>query len=153
MGAGIYPGGMGPAGADPVQSGITLPRKTPKAIRYEGLTQDFPLDAVGSYQAVTPVEQGFALGCCVKQGDIKSSPLTGNTLHQIVYLGDPNLAADVRDRLVNANPIKRLLDDGQAELVRIDLQETPNGFRAAVFFRDLTADKNKILQRDAFIRR
>lgn len=153
MPAGLYPAGIAPAGADPIRHGVTLPRKTPKAIRYEGGTQDFPLDAVGSYQAVTPVEQGFALGLCVRQGDIKSSPLTGNTLHQIVYLGDPNLAADVRDRVVNANPIKRLLDEEQAELVRIDLQENRNGFRAAVFFKDLTADKNKILQRDAFIHR
>jgi hypothetical protein len=153
MPTGVFPAGLGPAGADPVQTGVTLPRKLPKAIRYEGATRDFPLDAMGHYQAVTPVEQGFALGLCVKQGDIKSSPTTGNTLHEIVYVGDPDLDADVRDRIVNANPIKRYLDEGQAEIVRIDVQVTPNGFLAAVYFRDLTGDKNKTLRRDAFIRR
>lgn len=153
-GAGSYPGGLGPAGADPVATGVTLPRKAPKAIRYEGATRGFPIEeATGAYQAVTPVEQGFALALCTKQGDIKPSPTTGNTLHEIVYLGDPDLLADVTDRVRNANPIRRFLDESQAEIVRIDLEEKRNGFNVAVFFKDLTGDKNKILQADAFIRR
>lgn len=153
MPTGTFPAGLGPAGADPVQTGVTLPRRLPQAMRFEGETRDWSLASDGAYQAVTPVEQGFVLALCVRQGDIKSSPDTGNTLHEIVYLGDPDLDSDIRDRIRNANPIKRFVDDGQAEIVKIETQETPNGLRARVFFRDLSGDKTKVLFRDAYVRK
>jgi len=39
------------------------------------------------------------------------------------------------------------------ELVRIDIDERQNGLAIAVFFKDRTADKNRILRADSFIRR
>ena len=64
MSAGTYPAGLGPAGADPVQTSVTLPRRRPEAMRFEGETRDWPLAGDGAYAAVTPVEQGFVMGLC-----------------------------------------------------------------------------------------
>jgi hypothetical protein len=152
MPAGSYPAGFAPAGADPITSTFAPRAQRPVALRYEGSTSDFPLDANGNYEAVTPVEQGFALALCVKQGDIKSSPTTGNTLHEIVYIDGATIAADIDDRVRRSNPIARFLADGQAEIVRIDHEVGTQGFKAAVYFRDLTADKSRVLRRDASVR-
>lgn len=151
-GAGIYPGGVGPAGADPVTSTFAPRQKRPAAIRYEGATSDFELDHDGNYQAVTPVEQAVALSLSIRQGDIKSSPTTGNTLHEIVYLDSATLGADIDDRVRRSNPLARLLADGQAEIVRIDHEIGKQGFKVAVYFRDLTADKTRTIRRDASVR-
>lgn len=151
MSAGSWPGGFGPAGAAPVQSGSTTKPKQPVAIRYEGFTRDFALDNEANYKAVTPVEQGVALSLCVRQGDIKSSPTTGNTLHEIVYLGNSDLGADISDRVLTSNPLARFIAERQAEVVLIDHEETQNGFKVAVYFKDLTGDKNRILRANASI--
>lgn len=151
MTAGLYPGGIGPAGVAPTVSGHTTTPKRPVAIRYEGVTRDWAHDADANYKAVTPVEQGVALALCVKQGDIKSSPTTGNTLHEIEYLGGPDLGADIRDRVLTSNPLARLIADGEAEVTKIDHEEAPNGFKVAVYFKDLTADKNRVLRADASV--
>lgn len=150
-GAGSFPGGFGPSGADPVTSTFAPRAKRPVALRYEGSTADWSKDHDGNYKAVTPVEQGVALSLCVRQGDIKSSPTTGNTIHEIVYLDKNTLKADIEDRVKRSNPLARLLAEGQAELVRIDHEVTANGLKVAVYFKDLTADKSRTLRRDASI--
>lgn len=152
MSAGVYPAGIGPAGVAPVSSSASVRQKRPTAIRYEGATSDFPLDALGNYEAVTPVEQAVAISLCIKQGDIKSSPTTGHTLAEIVYLDKQTLGADIEDRVRRSNPLARLLADGEAEIVRIDHEVGSQGFKVAVFFKDLTADKTRTLRRDASVR-
>jgi hypothetical protein len=151
--SGIWPAGYAPAGVAPSESGYTTTPKRPVAIRYEGSTRDWALDSAANYKAVTTVEQGVALSLCVKQGDIKSSPTTGNTLHEIEYLGGSDLGADIRDRVLTSNPLARLIADGEAEVTRIDHEEAMNGFKVAVYFKDLTADKNRVLRADASISR
>jgi hypothetical protein len=152
MSAGSYPAGLGPTGVAPIDTSAQPPRpRQPKALRYEGATADWALDTLGNYKAVTPVEQGIALSLCVRQGSIKSSPTTGNTLHEIVYLGAPDLANDIRNRIMSANPLARLVSEKQAEIVRIDHEIRKQGFVAVVYFRDMTSDKNRVLQQDASI--
>jgi hypothetical protein len=153
MPAGSYPAGLAPAGAAPVQTGMSTTPKQPVAIRYEGATRDWALDDAANYKAVTPVEQGVVLSLCVKQGDIKSSITTGNTLHEIEYLGNEDLGADIRDRVLTSNPLARFISEGQAAVTRIDHEGAPNGFKVAVYFKDLTADKNRVLRADASISR
>lgn len=146
MTAGLFPAGIEPAGADPLTVNVNAPRpRQPKAIRYEGATASFPLDDLGNYQAVTPVEQAMVLSFCVRRGSLKSSPATGNTLHEITHLGSPDLYDDVRKRLLESNPARRLIADGSAAVDKIDVQSGDNGIRARVWFRDLTADRNKVL--------
>jgi hypothetical protein len=120
-------------------------------LRYEGTVSDWVIDGPGNYRAVTPVEQGVALSLCVRQGDIKSSPTTGNTLHEITHLGGDDLDNDIRNRVLTANPLARLIRDKQAEVVRIDKEIGKQGFKVALHFKDLTADKSRVLRQDASI--
>ncbi|MBA2687504.1 MAG: hypothetical protein H0U64_05340 [Gemmatimonadaceae bacterium] len=153
MSAGLFPAGIQPAGADPIQTGYSTKPKRPTAMRYEGATRDWALDELDNYKAVTPTEQAVVLSICVRQGDIKSSPKTGSTLQEIVYLGGEDLGADIRDRVLTSNPLARLIADGQAEVTDIRHEETPSGFKVAVYFKDLTADKSRILRADASVSR
>lgn len=153
MTAGLYPAGVGPAGVAPVSTGTAYRVTRPAAIRYEGETKDWALDSTGGYRRVTPVEQGVILSLSVKKGDLKSSPEIGHTLHEIAYLGTPDVESDARDRLLRSKPLASYIADGSAAVKRIDVQSTENSLRARVFFVDLTGDPNKILSRDASISR
>lgn len=144
-GAGSFPAGSGPGGFDPSSTGTSPGRLLPTAIRFEGATRDWALDDAGNYRKVTPNEQAVILSMCVKQGDIKSSPTTGNTLHKIVYLGGENLGADIENRVRTSNPIARLLAAKAIEIVRIDFETRGGKLLVATYFRDLQTDKNKVL--------
>lgn len=150
MSTGLYPAGIEPAGADPILSGPVRRSKRPTAIRYEGAVRDWTIyDNTGGYQAVTPVEQGVVLSCMVRQGQISSSPLTGHTLDEIETLDEVTIEADVNDRMRRANPLARLVRDKLAAIKKIDVQIVENQLRVAVYFVDLTRDKNRILRSDA----
>lgn len=150
MTAGVWPAGVGPAGAAPVATGVTTKPQRPTAIRYEGVVRDWTIyDSTGGYQAVTPVEQAFVLSLCVRQGQITSSPTTGHTLNEIETLDETTIEADASDRVRLSNPIARLVRDGEALIKKIDVQVVSNQLRVAVYFVDLTRDKNRILRRDA----
>lgn len=150
MSAGEFPAGTAPAGANPVISSVSARPKRPAAIRYEGSIRDWRITAAtGAYEAVTPVEQGMVLSLCVRQGQIKSSPTTGHTLGEILYLGGQDLEADVRDRVMRSNPLARLVAERQAAVKRIDVQDVSGQLRVAVYFVDLTQDPTRLLRRDA----
>lgn len=115
------------------------------AARYDGRRRDFLTDANGVVKYVHPVDQEMMIGLCTKQGSMKSTPEIGTTLHEIVYLGLPNLQAEVEQRVRDANPIARLLAGGD---VAIDLIEhaTTNtgGLLVVVTYRNLRLDRNRV---------
>jgi hypothetical protein len=151
-GAGSWPGGIGPAGVDPIQTGYSARALKPRAIRYEAKVRDWELDpATGGYRRVTPAEQGVALSLMVAQGSITASPATGHTLNEILYLGGADVEADATDRMKRANPLARLVADGQVEIKRVAVDTSGTQLRVALYFVDLTGDKNKTLRRDASI--
>jgi hypothetical protein len=150
MTTGVYPAGIGPAGANPIVAGASSRPKRPTAIRYEGAVRDWTIyDGTGGYQAVTPVEQGVVLSLCVRQGQISASPLTGHTLNDIETLDPVTIEADASDRVRLSNPLARLVRDGQAAIKKIDVQIVSNQLRVAVYFFDLTRDRTRVLRRDA----
>ena len=150
MSAGQYSAGSEPAGAAPVVTAPNQRSRRPTAIRYEGSIRDWPIyDATGGYQAVTPVEQAVVLSLMVRQGQITSSPTTGHTLFEIETLDETTIEADVNDRVRRANPLARLLRDREAEIKKIDVQTVANQLRVAVYFVDLTRDRNRLLRVDA----
>lgn len=152
MGAGLYPAGSGPAGADPTQPGGSVSINTPSAMRYEGASRDWAKDASGQYRRVHWVEQAFVLGCLIRKGAIKSRPEVGNSLFEIKYLGGISLAAEVNDRIRTAVPIASLLAEGAASIDRIEHSHNPQGqLRVAVYFRNLVVDRNKVIRADATV--
>jgi hypothetical protein len=151
-GAGSDPSGIGPAGFDPIRNGSSVSVNAPNAIRYEGATRDWPLDANGQYQRIHWVEQAFALGCCTRKGKIKSAPNVGHTLFELKVLGGLNLSAEIEDRLRNAIPIASLLKNREAEITRIEHSSNPQGqLRVAVYFKNLVVDRTRVLRADAVI--
>lgn len=150
MSAGEYPAGTEPAGAAPVVTAPNQRPRRPAAIRYEGSVQDWTIyDSTGGYQAVTPVEQAVVLSLMVRQGQITSSPTTGHTLFEIETLDSATIEADVNDRVRRANPLARLLRDGEAAIKKVEVQTVSNQLRVAVYFVDLTRDRNRLLRADA----
>ncbi len=143
MGVGSSKAGLGLSGVDPVIPGSDPTKTRVAAMRYEGSTQDWQLDVNGNFAAVTPNEQGVVLSLAIKQGDIKSSPTTGSTLHQIEYLGAQNLGADITNRVMTSNPIARLVAAKSVSIDKIDFQiVNRNKLAIAVYFRDLDVDPN-----------
>lgn len=150
MPTGAYPAGVEPAGADPVSTSIVARSKRPTAIRYEGAVRDWTIyDSTGGYQAVTPVEQGVVLSLMVRQGQISSSPTTGHTLNDIETLDEATIESDASDRVRRSNPLARLVRDGLAAIKKIEVQIVSNQLRVAVYFVDLTRDKNRVLRSNA----
>lgn len=115
-------------------------------MRYEGSLKDWELDEAYNFVGVTPNEQAVVLSMCIRQGSIRSSPSTGNTLSEIVYLGSPNLEADITNRVMLSNPISRLSSDGKVLIKKIQYLTGKFGLRVAVYFADLEVDPNKIIQ-------
>ncbi len=114
-------------------------------MRYEGSVKDWQLDEDNNFIGVTPNEQAVVLSMCIRQGSVKSSPETGNTLYQIEYLGSPNLGADITNRVMQSNPIARLVAEGSVSINKIDYQASRLGLKVAVYFSDLDVDPNKVV--------
>lgn len=143
-GIGAGSAGSGLSGIDGVVVGTTSKKTIVPAMRYEGSAKDWVLDVNGNFRAVSPNEQAVALSMSVKQGDIKSSPTTGNTLYQIEYLGSANIGADVTNRVMQSNPIARLVADGSISIDKVDYSTKGKKLAVAVYFRDLDVDPNII---------
>jgi hypothetical protein len=145
MGAGSARAGLGLSGVNPVIPGSDPTKTNVVAMRYEGSTKDWELDANNNFAAVTPNEQGVVLSMSINQGDIKSSPTTGNTIGQIEYLGATNLGQDVTNRVMTSNPIARLVAAGSVSIDKIDYKiVNKNKLAVVVYFRDLDVDPNRV---------
>ncbi len=146
MGAGSVGAGLGLSGVNPIVPGSDPTKTRVIAMRYEGSTKDWQLDANNNFAAVTSNEQGVVLSLAIRQGSLKASPTTGNTLHQIEYLGAQNLGADISNRVLNSNPIARLVASNSISIDKIDFvvsgQNGAKKLAVAVYFRDLDVDPN-----------
>lgn len=84
LGLGWFPAGIGPAGYDPVVP-PDAPRnvRPPAALRLDGPSRDYVLDANGFYAESHPVDQKVGLALLVSRGAIASVPGIGNKLRTI----------------------------------------------------------------------
>lgn len=84
MSFGAYLAGMGLAGYAPIIP-PSAPRivNPPAALRFDGGSRDFPLDANGFYQESHPVDQEVALVLSISRGAIASDSSVGNKLRTI----------------------------------------------------------------------
>jgi len=116
-----------------------------EAWRYDGGRRDLLVGANGVSTKCHPIDQEMMIGLCTKQGSWKSDPTIGSTLHSIVYLGTPNLQAEVEDHVRKANPIAALLANGDVEIDLITHETTPGGaLLVAVHYRNMRLDKNRV---------
>jgi hypothetical protein len=84
MGAGDYAAGAGDAGEDVLPDvGPARQVTPPVALKFDGRTADFLLDANGRYLSSHPVDQRVALRLIVREGTVASVPGLGNRLRSI----------------------------------------------------------------------
>lgn len=84
MALGDYLAGLGLAGYDPqIPPGAPRNVQPPAALRFDGASRDFPLDANGFYQESHSVDQEVDLVLCVSRGAIASASSVGNKLRTI----------------------------------------------------------------------
>lgn len=101
LGIGWYAAGYGPAGYDPVIP-PSAPRNVypPAALRFDGQTRDFPLNANGFYENSHPVDQEVSLALCVSRGAIASASNVGNKLRTISRVS-PTVAETLARTYIN----------------------------------------------------
>lgn len=142
-----YAAGAGPAGHAPVAApSAAAQHEGPVAMRYDGATRDWLVEN-GIYRSVHPVDQGVALSMCVRQGDLTSSPTTGNLLHKIDDLSSKDLKSKLEDTVKRSNPLARYLADGSVVIERIEYSAPP--LKVALFYRNTKLDPNRVLRRDS----
>jgi len=144
MGAGAFPAGVGPAGADPlpVPFGATPPRNRtpPAALLFDGASQDFLLDpATGLYREINPVDQQVALALLVNLGSITSAPEVGAPFRSILRI-TPSTKTEATRMAQDA-----LADLVQQQLIQVVTVEVDvyfeGGFAVAVQYRNLVTQQ------------
>jgi hypothetical protein len=111
---------------------------TEAALRYNGGSKDWSQSGSPAViDTIHWVDQGMALSVLVPQGSIQSSPSSGSTLHEIHYLGTPNLKAEVQARIEQSNPAARFIAAGQARIERIDVETQSGKLAVAVYYQNL----------------
>lgn len=141
----MSPAGMGPAGLDPVMplppipapTSPNLPGQAPVALRFDGATQDYLLDANGYYLGIDPVDQMVALALIPRQGTLGSVPELGATFWKIKRLG-PSTVTDATNAANAA--LASLVQSGQIAVLSIQVQvvRKPGRLLIAVTYKNLT---------------
>jgi hypothetical protein len=120
MGAGNYPAGAGHCGLDPLPPPVP-PRDVspPAALRFDGASKDFLLDANGHYYAIHPVDQQVALVLLVGLGTIASAPTVGAAFRRIqrITSSTQSQATD----MANA-ALRKLVTAQKVAIVAIDVE-------------------------------
>lgn len=135
--AGDFP--QGPFGLDP-----SIPRKPRdsyivKAKAYDTYKGDYAIDTNGRIVSMHPIDAGVRLAMFVQQGELRSSPSTGNTLLKLDSLGTERLQSEVESCVRAANPIARYLIDKSIEILLIesDFVASVGALLVSVTYRNL----------------
>jgi hypothetical protein len=115
-----YPFGSTPFGRDLTLPHLPRGNYVPAAPGYDGPITDYATDADGRVESIHPIDSGVQMAMFVQQGELPSSPSTGNTLLQMTELATDRQQAEVESRVRAANPIARYLQEGSIAILRID---------------------------------
>jgi hypothetical protein len=122
MGLGDFPAGEGLGGLDPIPlvlgpNGLTAP----VALRYDGATKDFLLDANGHYLGIHPVDQQVALALICGLGTMPAAPKVGAAFRQIKRI-TPSTPKQAEDMARTA--LSSLVSGGLIKIVAIEVETT-----------------------------
>lgn len=122
-----YGAGAAPAGFSPQPDASQyVPPPLPVALRFDGASGDWVIDADGHYYICHPADQAVAIALCTRKGAIRVAKNVGNILHTIKP-GGPDTKGQVEDAVRNAVPLKSFLDEGTIELRKIEHWTRPHG--------------------------
>lgn len=97
----------------------------PRAVLFDVVTRDFPLDANGKYQDQHPVDSMVDINMSMLATKIPTSSTTGNTLNQVTNPFGIKGANDIENRV--RLRMKNLTDNGDIKIDSILSQPNPNG--------------------------
>lgn len=141
MGAGNFPAGFGPCGMDPLPPPVP-PRSVtpPAALRFDGASKDFLLDAEGHYLAIHPVDQAVAIALLVGLGTVTSAPGVGAAFRQIKRI-TPSTKTQAEDMARSA--LAKLTRAKKIQILDIEVEvQLPQGaVRVAVSYANLVTQK------------
>ena len=99
MGFGSSPLGAGPAGLDLPASTDERQAATPTALKLNGETRDFSLDANGRFVTTHPIDAKLFNRLRIRGGSMRSAPLTGNGVASGGYIDSKTIESQVRDEV------------------------------------------------------
>ncbi len=124
MGAGAFPAGLGPAGADPVYvAGPVVPPVMPRALKFDPQTRRFIQNADGSMADVHPVDQQVVFVIFFEKGSIPSQPTLGTRIRARTERCDPNQKLGIAlDETRQA--LAKLISAGDVRLISVVADNT-----------------------------
>lgn len=123
----------GPFGFDPREVTAPIQRvATPPALHYDGQLKDWQLDATGTPLPAHPVDVGMVLSFIDPRN---------NSLQEIKYLGG-DIAARISDAIKNAQPAKRLVEEGKAQILGWDKEDAAQGVKIRIRYRNLVTGQS-----------
>lgn len=110
-----------------------------KAKSYDASKEDHETDRKGRIVSMHPIDVGVRLAMFVQQGELRSSPETGNTLLKLDSLGTDRLQSEVESCVRSSNPIARYLREKSIEILRIESDFIPGigALLVALTYRNL----------------
>lgn len=99
MGFGLDPFGVGPFGLDLPDSTDARNASLPSALKLDGGTRDFSLDASGRFVTAHPIDAKLFNRLRISGGSMRSAPLTGNGVASGGYIDPRTIEAQVRDEV------------------------------------------------------
>jgi hypothetical protein len=143
MGAGDFTPFESPAGFDPVADPPASESSTyPAALHFDASSKTYLLDGT-AYKELHPIDSQMAIGLLFAQGSFLGDKTIGHTLRD-VQLGQPTarLQRDVEERVRSANPVKRLLANGDVKIVSVQVGQNRRVGRLYVWtsYKNLRAD-------------
>lgn len=124
MGAGQYPVGYGPAGFDPTS--ITAPTATlgGRAMYFDLITRDVPVDADGNYLEMHPIDSQVMVALGIQLGSVLSAPLVGSTIANLPIDDSVPMTAEANRRVQAA--LSDLIANGDVALVLVNAYAGPS---------------------------
>lgn len=102
MGLGDSPLGTAPLGLDPPAASAARAVQQPAALKVDGQTKDYVLDAQGRFVGVHPVDAKVFHRLRILSGSIRSAPTTGQGIGALKYIDKATIDAFVRDQITLA---------------------------------------------------
>ncbi len=106
---------------------------------YDASREDYDTDRKGRIVSMHPIDVGVRLAMFVQQGELRSSPTTGNTLLKLTSIGTDRLQLEVEGAVRAANPIARYIREKSIEILRIESDFVPGigALLVALTYRNL----------------
>ena len=119
----------------------------PAGLYRDGEQGDWRVDATTrQFVGVHFADEGMAMSA-LPRGSMKASPLTGNTIASIKYLGGKDLNKQVEAAWHDAQPLKRLVENGDVVIVRIDVQVKDKRLWSAVYYTNEHTNESRSVDR------